>query len=97
MPSHGPLSHGPFTDTFLGRQYMQENKRPSHDGGKIDVLLEGGPAGMPNAVQAERSTVVDRKLKIPYCGGYEHFELVGDSGDLSRVIFRWTMRTRIAE
>ncbi|WP_344535471.1 DUF5988 family protein [Streptomyces albiaxialis] len=86
-----------IANSFLGRHEMQENSRPSHDGGKIDVVLEGGPTGIPSAVRTERSTMTDRKLKIPFRGGYEHFELVGEPGDLSRVIFRWTMRTRIAE
>lgn len=70
---------------------------PPEDGAvdAVDIVLEGGPPGMPSAVRAGRSAIAERKLKIPYLDGYEHFELVGDAGEPAR--FRWTMRTKIAE
>lgn len=61
----------------------------------IDITLEGGPDGVPAVIRAERSTLAARKLKIPYRGGYEHFELVDEPA--APVTFHWTMRTKIAE
>jgi hypothetical protein len=40
------------------------------------------------------------ELKVKHHGGYEHFEREGQATGPtlgSAVIFRWTMRTRIAE
>ncbi|MFJ2264537.1 DUF5988 family protein [Streptomyces sp. NPDC087844] len=79
------------------RYSMTEESTPSHDGEMIDALLQGAPEGMPTSVRAGRSAVADRKLKIPHYGGYEHFELVENPAENSQAVFRWTMRTRIAE
>ncbi|MEE3921082.1 DUF5988 family protein [Micromonospora sp. BRA006-A] len=38
----------------------------------------------------------ERKIKILYYGGYEHFER-GTATPVEPVVFRWTGRTRIAE
>ncbi|MER8158755.1 DUF5988 family protein [Streptomyces sp. NPDC094472] len=67
------------------------------DGSPIEVVLEGGPEDLPRAFQTGRSTLSSRKLKIQHRDGYEHFELVSDSADITTAIFRWTMRTKIAE
>ncbi len=46
----------------------------------------------------------DLKVKLPHNGGYEHFERVhaSDAGTFDgdndeQIIFRWTMRTKVAE
>ncbi|MET7763196.1 DUF5988 family protein [Streptomyces sp. NPDC005336] len=67
------------------------------DGTPIEVVLEGGPDDLPRAYRAGRSTITAKKLKIQHRNGYEHFELVNESGDITPAIFRWTMRTKIAE
>lgn len=66
----------------------------SVDDGCADVLLLGGPGDIPGTMRLGRAAIVDGKVKIAHRGGYEHFELVGDS---LPVVFRWTMRTKIAE
>ncbi|MDN3357931.1 DUF5988 family protein [Actinomadura sp. DC4] len=71
----------------------------------INVSLEGGPESIPRTVSVERSKFQDGKLKIEHLGGYEHFERAvsgeggvsgGPDGALPE-IFRWTLRTKIAE
>jgi hypothetical protein len=69
----------------------------STDNGTIDAILEGGPDDLPAVIQTTRSTIAEKKLKIPHRNGYEHFELVGGSAAIAPVRFRWTMRTKIAE
>lgn len=67
---------------------------------QISARLEGGPLDLPQSV---RSSVVQPdtlKVKIGHNGGYEHFERT-DADNAAEpdpiVIFRWTMRTKIAE
>jgi hypothetical protein len=60
------------------------------------AVLEGGPADLPPELRVLRTQPTGRTYKLPYRGGYEHFELVNeDSGDV--LVFRWAMRTKIAE
>lgn len=65
----------------------------------VRAVLEGGPAEIPTSLRALTAVPSERKIKIPHRGGYEHFELVdapsGPSG--APAVFRWTMRTKIAE
>jgi hypothetical protein len=73
----------------------------------INVSLEGGPESIPRTVSVERSKFQDGKLKIEHLGGYEHFErtVSGQDSDHGSAhpdgalpeIFRWTLRTKIAE
>jgi Family of unknown function (DUF5988) len=67
------------------------------EGDAIEIVLEGGPAGIPERTQASPSEISETKIKIPYCGGYEHFELVSEPSSRPPLTFRWTMRTKIAE
>ncbi|MFD0689612.1 DUF5988 family protein [Actinomadura fibrosa] len=64
-----------------------------------DVVLVGGPVDLPEAARRTRARDGET-VKILHRGGYEHFERDEQSGgpdpDAPRV-FRWTMRTRIAE
>ncbi|GLV79619.1 DUF5988 family protein [Streptomyces hygroscopicus] len=76
---------------------MSDHTSCLSDGSPIEVVLEGGPDDLPRAVRTGRSTLTTKKLKIPHRNGYEHFELVNDSADITPAIFRWTMRTKIAE
>ncbi|WP_328338398.1 DUF5988 family protein [Micromonospora sp. NBC_00421] len=69
---------------------------------RFDVVLEGGPVGLPATARAHSAQAGTGRIKVPYLGGYEHFERSGDhdglDDDASRVVvFRWTMRTKIAE
>ncbi|KWV30974.1 DUF5988 family protein [Micromonospora rifamycinica] len=70
--------------------------------GHVDVVLEGGPVGLPAVDRARSALAGTGRIKVPYLGGYEHFERRGDhdgrADDASRVVvFHWTMRTKIAE
>jgi hypothetical protein len=65
----------------------------------IDAALEGGPEDLPPSMRRQRTTSTS-KIKIRHGGCYEHFEhsgeyRPGDDGDV--LVFRWTMRTRVAE
>ena len=64
------------------------------------AVLEGGPASIPEASRSREVSPHDEKIKLPHYGGYEHFERTRDLGErtaLDRIIFRWTMRTEVAE
>lgn len=68
----------------------------------VPAILEGGPTDLPEDLRTRRVVRTDRKVKIPHRGGYEHFELVPrhdgeDADDHAPAVFRWTMRTKIAE
>ncbi|MEU6467418.1 DUF5988 family protein [Streptomyces sp. NPDC046976] len=66
----------------------------------VDILLVGGPDDMRHSDRKRRAAIVDTKIKIEHCGGYEHFQMERGPGDLngsSPVVFRWFMRTKIAE
>lgn len=67
----------------------------------LDAVLEGGPADI---LASERLRTVDAeesKVKLSHRGGYEHFDrtseqLIGGDGTL-RNVYRWVMRTQVAE
>ncbi|MGW3788378.1 DUF5988 family protein [Micromonospora chokoriensis] len=65
----------------------------------MSVVLEGGPADLPAALRQQNEHIERTKIKILHLGGYEHFERISErADDGSRpIVFRWTMRTRIAE
>ncbi|WP_174533000.1 DUF5988 family protein [Micromonospora chalcea] len=65
--------------------------------GVIDVVLEGGPAGLPADLRSRQVSRAEKKIKILYYGGYEHFERGSAAATVEPVVFRWTGRTRIAE
>ncbi|RBQ14365.1 hypothetical protein DP939_41120 [Spongiactinospora rosea] len=64
--------------------------------GPVDVTLEGGPAHLPRSLRVEPGEAASGRLKIASGAGYEHFERVPD-GDAGAWVFRWIMRTTIAE
>lgn len=69
-----------------------------HGAHLVDVLLEGGPAEVPPRQQVVLDDETREKIKVPLLGGVEHFAVVGDpAADVNPRLYRWTMRTRIAE
>jgi hypothetical protein len=69
----------------------------------VRALLEGGPESFPSASRIQEVGPADQKIKIQHCGGYEHFERVKRIGESDQPVpgqppvFRWTMRTEMAE
>lgn len=66
----------------------------------VKAVLEGGPAEIPTDLRTRTALPADHKIKIPHLGGYEHFELVDEpvrATGSAPAVFRWTMRTEVAE
>jgi hypothetical protein len=64
------------------------------------AILEGGPPTIPAASRVQQVRPQDDKVKLPHYGGYEHFERTGslvEDASCRHVIYRWCMRTKIAE
>jgi hypothetical protein len=67
----------------------------------LRAVLAGGPADIPAGMRVCDVPAGQEKIKVPWCGGYEHFERDDpagghyDPGDA--VVYRWTFRTRVAE
>lgn len=63
------------------------------------AVLAGGPVDIPAGMRVCDVPAGQEKIKVPWCGGYEHFERVEspryDPDDA--VVYRWTFRTRVAE
>lgn len=65
--------------------------------GMTDIVLEGGPADLPPTLRKTRVPASQDKIKLEFCGDYEHFERTAALTADRRVIYRWVARTRIAE
>jgi Family of unknown function (DUF5988) len=66
----------------------------------IQAALEGGPATIPKASRLQTVNPLEEKVKLPHHGGYEHFERTGslvEDTSCQQIIFRWSMRTEMAE
>ena len=66
----------------------------------VRAILHGGPESIPDESRVQIVSPRIEKIKIPHFGGYEHFEriaAVDASGVPVEIIFRWTMRTEMAE
>jgi hypothetical protein len=64
----------------------------------ILAVLEGGPVSLPKASRTQLVEPLAQKIKIPFYGGYEHFERISPVKENSaQTVFRWTMRTAVAE
>jgi Family of unknown function (DUF5988) len=66
----------------------------------VRAILEGGPASIPTALRIQAVSPLEEKIKLPHYGGYEHFERTGwldEDTSPQDLIFRWTMRTEVAE
>lgn len=63
------------------------------------AVLEGGPESIPAAKRTQEVNPFEEKIKLPHHGGYEHFERVGslEGNTAEHLVYRWTMRTEVAE
>ncbi|GAA0223760.1 DUF5988 family protein [Cryptosporangium japonicum] len=67
---------------------------------QFHAVLEGGPMDLPHEARWCSIASDQDKVKLPFGGGYEHFERVDvPPADVppGPVVFRWTTRTKIAE
>jgi Family of unknown function (DUF5988) len=79
---------------------MEVTRRTTSAARSVRAVLEGGPASIPRASRVQAVGPHEEKIKLPHHGGYEHFERTGEPGGgapYQEVVFRWTMRTEIAE
>jgi hypothetical protein len=63
-------------------------------------VLQGGPATIPTEARIREVGPLETTIKLSHYGGYEHFERTASlAQDTARrqVIYRWTMRTDVAE
>ncbi|MEV7989473.1 DUF5988 family protein [Micromonospora sp. NPDC085948] len=78
---------------------MSAESRSIFDPPTVAVVLKGGPEDLPPSERQRHIPQTATKVKVPHLGGHEHFER--DEGNTSGpggpVVFRWTMRTRVAE
>jgi Family of unknown function (DUF5988) len=56
------------------------------------AVLEGGPADLPEGDRQGWIEADEYRIKVPYGGGYEHYERTGVSH-----VYRWVARTKVAE
>ncbi|UUU36192.1 DUF5988 family protein [Streptomyces sp. CA-210063] len=64
------------------------------------VLLSGGPSSLTDEERTRFTTSLTEKIKHRFGAGYEHFVHEGEFTTLNGeevAVFRWTMRTAIAE
>jgi Family of unknown function (DUF5988) len=66
----------------------------------VQAVLEGGPESIPAASRVRQVGPLEQKIKLPHYGGYEHFERIDglvEDPSCRHIVFRWTMRTKMAE
>jgi hypothetical protein len=66
----------------------------------VNAVLEGGPTGLPEPERIRHVPPGEFKVKVSFLNGYEHFIATGEHVPLMQGavrIFRWEMRTKIAE
>lgn len=61
------------------------------------AILEGGPTTLAESLRTRIVSALAEKIKIPHYGGYEHFVRTSEVQENSHIIFRWKMRTEVAE
>lgn len=64
------------------------------------VHLEGGPGDFPREWRLQQRRTDCDRVKVEHRGGYEHFErtdLTAEVEGRDGVVFRWVMRTWMAE
>lgn len=79
---------------------MEDLAKSTSATNSVWASLEGGPISIPDTLRTRQVSPADEKIKIPHYGGYEHFERVGRIDELisfQQIVFRWTMRTEMAE
>jgi len=76
---------------------MNELDELDSDANTVRSILDGGPADLPERLRRPLIAADAEKLKVMHRGGYEHFTRDPDCRDGAPIVFRWTMRTQIAE
>jgi Family of unknown function (DUF5988) len=79
---------------------MNNTATATFQANSVQAILEGGPTTIPASSRVQEVGPFDEKVKLPHYGGYEHFERIGSPiEDTSRqqIIYRWCMRTELAE
>ncbi len=79
---------------------MQDIVNYTSEANSVWAVLVGGPASIPKALRTQTVKPIEQKIKIPHYGGYEHFERTVGLDEITsseKVVFRWTMRTELAE
>ena len=61
------------------------------------AVLEGGPTTLSERSRTQTICASVEKIKIPHYGGYEHFVRTSELQENTHIIFRWRMRTEVAE
>jgi hypothetical protein len=61
------------------------------------AVLEGGPMTLSEVSRTQTISAFAEKIKIPHYGGYEHFERTDELQENNYIIYRWSMRTEVAE
>jgi hypothetical protein len=74
---------------------MSDAKPDEKLDGPVRAVLEGGPSDIPPARRLIRDASDEPVIKIERLCGYEHF--YREETDSEPVVYRWRMRTRIAE
>ncbi|UAB97631.1 hypothetical protein Dvina_05680 [Dactylosporangium vinaceum] len=68
---------------------------------EIQAVLEGGPADLPTELRNQFVTDGTDKIKVNHYGGHEHFErapaMLPGPVSAGPAVYRWTMRTKVAE
>ncbi|GAA2046084.1 hypothetical protein GCM10009839_57890 [Catenulispora yoronensis] len=75
------------------------NGSTSHSGYEevhATVVVEGGPPGLAHAADSATFGGGER-VKVPYLGGYEHYERVEEADGPGPLVYRWLYRTAVAE
>lgn len=63
---------------------------------EIEAVLEGGPVDLPADLRSQVVSDGTEKIKVHHRGGHEHFERA-PAAHAGPIVYRWTMRTKIAE
>jgi hypothetical protein len=87
------------SDNAFRQMNTADDSTITSDQATVLAVLEGGPQ-IAAAMRTRWVTPTEEKIKIMNGGGYEHFERVtqhGDHGPEDTIVFRWTMRTKMAE
>ncbi|MFE4689677.1 DUF5988 family protein [Streptomyces sp. NPDC056749] len=67
--------------------------------GEVEVLLSGGPDGVPGRISLPADELTDR-LTVSHLNGREHFEDTDECIDIdghSTPVYQWIYSTKIAE
>lgn len=67
---------------------------------EMNVILQGGPAGLPHHERLRYVSQATHDVKVPYGNGYEHFaptQTYQKENGYHVAVFRWTGTTKIAE